>query len=90
MIKGLEHLLCEERLRDLGLFNLEKRGLRGNLSNTYKYLKDKSQVDESRLFSLVPRNSTRVNGQKQEHRTFHANIRKDFFIICDGALAQAA
>lgn len=31
MIKGLKHLSYEERLRELGLFNLEKRSLQGNV-----------------------------------------------------------
>ena len=50
MIKGLEHLSYEERLSDLDLLGLEKRILREDLINVYKYLRCVRQRDEARLF----------------------------------------
>jgi len=78
MIRGLEHLCYEERPRELGLFSMEKRRLRGDVINAYKYLKGGCQEDGARPSSVVPSDRTRGNGHELKHRKFHLNTKNNF------------
>jgi len=69
MVRGLEHVTCKERLRELGLFSLKRGCLKGDLTAVFSLESDSSQK------------SRRGNSHKLKNGKFCLNIRKNFFPV---------
>jgi len=76
MIGRLEPPCCEERLRELGLFSLEKRRLRGDLTAAFQYLKGAYRKDGENLFIKACCDRTKSNGFKLREGGFRLDIRE--------------
>ena len=78
-LRGLEHLSCEERLREMGLFSLEKRRLKGDLAVAFQCLKGAYKQVGDRLFTQSDRDRTRANSIKVKEGGFRSDVRKKIF-----------
>ena len=91
MIGGMEHLPCKDKLKELGLFSLEKRRLRGDLRVAFQYLNGGYKKEGDRLLSRVCCDKTRGNCFKLKEGRFRLDIRKKSFYNQSGeALEQIA
>ncbi|CAM4567481.1 unnamed protein product [Lepidochelys kempii] len=81
MIRGMENLSYERRLKELGLFSLTKRRLRADIIALHKYIRGINTGEGEELFKLSTNVDTRTNGYKLVIGKFRLEIRRRFLTI---------
>ena len=71
----------EDRLREVGLFSLEKRKLQGNLIAAFQYLREAYRKAWKGLFIRASSNWRRGDDSELDEGRFRLDIRKKFFTV---------
>ncbi|KAJ7410540.1 hypothetical protein WISP_107843 [Willisornis vidua] len=79
--RRLEDCSYNERLKGMGLFNLEKRRLWGDLIASFQYLKEAYKKDGEGLFIIACSDRMMWNAFKLKESRFRLDIRKKFFTM---------
>jgi len=77
MIRRLEHLSSEDRVRELGLFSLEKR----RLIVAFQYLKGAHRKAGEGHFIRACSDRMKENGCKLEEGRFRLDVRKKYVVV---------
>ena len=65
-MRGMEHLLYKERLRELDLFSLQKKRLSGDLTVAFQYMSKAYEQEGNQLFTWFSSDRTRRNGLSEK------------------------
>lgn len=79
LIPRLRNKTYEDRLKELNLYSLSKRRLRGDLIEVFKIIKGIENVNYEKYFTIDTSNTTRGNGYKIVGKRFRTNEAKYFF-----------
>ena len=79
MIPRLRNKPYEERLKEMNLFSLSRRRMRGDLIEVYKIFKGLDNINVNDYFTVDRSNATRNNGYKIIGKRFRTNESKHFF-----------
>ena len=79
MIGGLRNLPYGERLRKLNLHTLERRRVRGELIEVFKWVKGYNKGDLGKVLILSEHDRTRSNGFKLDKYRFRKEIGRNWF-----------
>ena len=81
LMRGLTHLLFEDRLRKLGLFSLEKKKLHGDLTTAFHFLKGPTGKPERGSSPGTAVLEKGVNGYRVQEGKFRLGVRRKFFTV---------
>ena len=79
MVQGIRNLTYKDRLKHLNLHSLERRRVRGDLIEVFKWVKGFNKGDMNKVFIVKEEVRTRIHGFKLDKFRFRKDIGKKKF-----------